>query len=101
MAPKEFFSFLAETYSRFKTVSKETIIEETILGLINSKLLKEEDRSLIVSTFLIDVPHSFPIPFIGRDNAIKTFSHFYQNVKSIHEEDLGVGNTRLAIWTIR
>lgn len=73
----EFFSFLAETsYSRFKTVSKETVIEETIQGLINSKLLKEEDRSLIVSTFLIDVPHSFPIPFLGRDNAIKNIQSF-------------------------
>jgi protoporphyrinogen oxidase len=73
----EFFSFLAETsYSRFKTVSKETIIEETIQGLINSKLLKEEERSLIVSTFLIDVPHSFPIPFLGRDAAIKNIQLF-------------------------
>ena len=73
----EFFSFLAETsYSRFKTVSKETVIEETIQGLINSKLLKEEERSLIVSTFLIDVPHSFPIPFLGRDDAIKNIQLF-------------------------
>lgn len=73
----EFFSFLAETsYSRFKAVSKETVIEETIQGLINSKLLKEEDRSLIVSTFLLDVPHSFPIPFIGRDDAIKNIQLF-------------------------
>ncbi|MBE7445621.1 MAG: NAD(P)-binding protein [Planctomycetia bacterium] len=73
----EFFSFLAEiSYSRFKAVSKETVIEETIQGLINSKLLKEEDRSLIVSTFLLDVPHSFPIPFIGRDRAIKNIQSF-------------------------
>ncbi len=73
----EFFSFLAETsYSKFKTVSKETIIEETIQGLINSKLLKEEDRDRIVSTYLIDVHHSFPVPFIGRDTVIKDIQSF-------------------------
>jgi hypothetical protein len=62
-------------------VSKETIVEETIQGLINSKLLKEEDRSLIVSTFLIDVPHSFPIPFLGRDTAIKNIQSFLSERK--------------------
>lgn len=73
----EYFSFLVETsYSKFKNVSKETIIEETIRGLINSNLLKEEDRSLIVSTFLIDVPYTFPVPFTGRDNAIKDIQSF-------------------------
>lgn len=73
----EFFSFLAETsYSRFKSVSKETIIEETVQGLINSKLLKEEDRSLIVSTSLIDIPYSFPVPFLGRDPIIKNIQSY-------------------------
>lgn len=78
MTPKgDYFSFLAETsYSRFKAVSKETILEETIQGLINSKLLKEEDRSSIVSTFLIDIPYSFPIPFTGRDTVIKNMQSF-------------------------
>ncbi|MCF6153673.1 MAG: amine oxidase [Candidatus Brocadia sp.] len=81
----EFFSFLAETsYSRFKTVSKETIIEKTIQGLINSKLLKEEDRSLIVSTFLVDIPYSFPVPFLGRDHIIKHIQSYLseQNIYS-------------------
>ncbi|TVM04336.1 MAG: amine oxidase [Candidatus Brocadia sp. WS118] len=83
MTPKgEFFSFLAETsYSRLKTVSKETIVEETIQGLINSKLLQEEDRSLITSIFLIDVPYSFPIPFLGRDNAVKNIQSFLSERK--------------------
>ncbi|MEP9411393.1 MAG: NAD(P)-binding protein [Candidatus Brocadia sp.] len=78
MTPKgDYFSFLAETsYSKFKNVSKETIIEETIQGLINSKLLKEEDRDLIVSTYLIDARHSLPIPFIGRDAAINRIQSF-------------------------
>ncbi|MFN3532973.1 MAG: protoporphyrinogen/coproporphyrinogen oxidase [Candidatus Brocadia sp.] len=78
MTPKrDYFSFLAETsYSKFKYVSKETIVEETIQGLINSKLLKEEDRDLIVSTYLIEVQYSFPVPFIGRDTVIKDIHSF-------------------------
>jgi protoporphyrinogen oxidase len=68
----EFFSFLAESsYSRYKTLSRDSIIEETIQGLINSKLLSEKDRSLIVSTYLIDAPYSFPVPFLGRDKVLK------------------------------
>lgn len=72
MTPKgDYFSFLAETsYSRFKTISKETIVEETIQGLINSELMREEDRSLIVSTYLIDAPYAFPVPFLGRDKVL-------------------------------
>lgn len=72
-----FFSFLAESsYSRYKTLSQDSIIEETIQGLINSKLLSEQDRLSIVSTYLIDVPYSFPIPFLGRDNLLKYIQSF-------------------------
>lgn len=67
------FSFLAETsYSKLKAVSKETIIEETIQGLINSKFLGEEDRGKIISTYLIDVKYSYPVPFLNRDQVINT-----------------------------
>ena len=78
MTPKgNFFSFLAESsYSKYKAASRDTIIEETIQGLINSKLITEEDRSLIVSTYMIDAPYSFPIPFLGRDKILKEIQSF-------------------------
>jgi protoporphyrinogen oxidase len=78
MTPKgEFFSFLAETsYSKYKAVSRDSIIEETIQGLVNSKMLAEEDRSLIVSTYLIDAPYSFPVPFLGRDKVLKEIQSY-------------------------
>ena len=78
MTPRgNYFSFLAETsYSTFKSVSKETIVEETIRGLINSKLLEEEDKAQIVSTCLIDVQHSFPVPFLGRDEVLREVQSF-------------------------
>jgi len=81
ITPKgKYFSFLAESsYSKYKTVSKDTIIEETIQGLINSKLITEKDRSLIVSTYMIDVPYSFPVPFLGRDKALEEVQSFLLN----------------------
>ena len=78
MTPKgKFFSFLAETsYSKYKAVPRDSIIEETIQGLVNSKLITEEDRSLIVSTYMLDAPYSFPIPFLGRDKVLKEIQSF-------------------------
>lgn len=78
MTPKgNYFSFLAESsYSKYKIVSRNSIIEKTIQGLINSKLITEEDRSLIVSTYLIDAPYSFPVPFLGRDKILKEIQSF-------------------------
>jgi protoporphyrinogen oxidase len=78
MTPKgDYFSFLAEiSFSKSRKVPRETIIEETIQGLINSKLLREEERSLIVSTYLIDVPYSLPVPFLGRDKVLRDLQLF-------------------------
>jgi protoporphyrinogen oxidase len=78
MTPEgDYFSFLAESsYSKYKAVPRDTIIEETIQGLINSKLITEEDRPLIVSTNLMDAPYSFPVPFLGRDKVLKEIQSF-------------------------
>ncbi|MFX0206342.1 MAG: protoporphyrinogen/coproporphyrinogen oxidase [Candidatus Hodarchaeota archaeon] len=78
MTPKgNYFSFLAETsFSDSKTISRETIIENTIQGLINSNLLKEQDRSLIVSKYIIEVPYSLPVPFLGRNKALRDIQLF-------------------------
>ncbi len=78
MTPEgDYFSFLAETsFSEFKKVPRETIIESTIKGLINSKLLKEEDRKSIVSTHVIEIPYSYPIPFSGRDRVLADVQAF-------------------------
>jgi protoporphyrinogen oxidase len=78
MIPKgDYFSFLAESsYSKYKAVSRDTIVEETIQGLVNSKLISEEDRSLIVSTYMLDTPYSFPVPFLGRDKILKEIQSY-------------------------
>jgi protoporphyrinogen oxidase len=77
-----YFSFLAETsYSTFRKVSKDRIIDESIQGLINSKLLDEGDRSKIVSAYLIDAPYSLPVPFLGRDRVIRTIQEYLSGKK--------------------
>ena len=48
-----YYSLLCETsYSEFKPVDGKTIVEDTIQGLINAGLIKEEDRKDIVDTWV-------------------------------------------------
>ncbi len=68
---ESYFSLMCETtYSAHKPVDKERIIEDTIQGLINSGMISEEDRGRIVSRYLIDIPYSYPVPTVGRDQAL-------------------------------
>ena len=64
----QYYSLLCETsYSEFKPVKGSTIVEETIQGLINSGMLKEEDRKDIVSTWVYNAMYSYPTPTVKRD----------------------------------
>ena len=68
---ENYFSLMCETtYSPHKPVDKDRIIEETIQGLINSGMITEDERSRIVSRYLIDIPYSYPVPTLGRDRAL-------------------------------
>lgn len=64
--PAKYWSLMAEvSESPKKPVDQETLVEETIRGALNTKLI--EDRDQIASTFRIRLPHGYPTPFIGRD----------------------------------
>jgi hypothetical protein len=59
---------LCETsYSDHKAVNADSIVEQTIQGLINAGLLKEEDRKDIVSTWHYHADYSYPTPTVERD----------------------------------
>jgi hypothetical protein len=63
-----YYSLLTETsYSDFKDVDRNTIVDETIRGLINAGLLKEEDQKDIVDTWLYHAEYSYPTPTVERD----------------------------------
>ncbi len=67
----DYYSLMCETsFSEYKQVDKNTIIEDTIQGLINSKLISERDREHIVSTHPIQVEYLYPIPSLKRDRAL-------------------------------
>lgn len=64
-------SLICETaYSEFKPPDTDKIVEDTILGLINTGILSVDDRKHIVSTYLIDAEYAYPIPTLDRDNAL-------------------------------
>lgn len=72
MAPDDqHFSIVTETsVSSWKPVDRETIIEETIEGLIATGILTPEDRQKIVDRTLIETPYSYPTPTLERGAAL-------------------------------
>lgn len=54
--------------SSHKPVNQETLLEESIQGLINTDLLKPEDE--IVSTYVRRFDHGYPTPTLERDGAL-------------------------------
>ncbi len=75
-----YFSLMCETtYSSHKPVDKEAIIEETTQGLINSGMINESQRTDIVSTWMIDIPYSYPIPSLERDQALSLIQPYLES----------------------
>jgi hypothetical protein len=72
MAPDEdHFSIITETSaSTWKPEDRDTIAERTVQGLINTGILEESDRDLIVDETLIEVPYAYPTPTLERDPAL-------------------------------
>lgn len=81
MTPEgDYYSLLCETsFSSLKVVDRETIVEETVTGLVNAGILREADRKDIVSTYLIEVPYLLPVPTLGRDDALRTIHRFFED----------------------
>jgi protoporphyrinogen oxidase len=65
------YSLLCETsYSEHKHVDPKTIVEDTIQGLINCGMLKDEDRKDIISTWHYHAEYSYPTPTVERDGLL-------------------------------
>jgi protoporphyrinogen oxidase len=68
---KTHYSLLCETsYSDHKPVDGSRIVEDTIQGLINAGMIKEEDRKDIVSTWTYHADYSYPTPSVERDGIL-------------------------------
>ena len=59
------------SYSKDKVIDKNNIMREVEDGLINTDMLKEEDRKDIISRWSINVDYGYPIPCLQRDEALK------------------------------
>jgi protoporphyrinogen oxidase len=69
--PDTHYSLLCETScSEFKPVNGDTIVEDTIQGLVNSGMISEEDRKDIVSTWVYHANYSYPTPSVERDSIL-------------------------------
>ena len=78
--PQRYYSLLCETsYSEFKPVDGERIVEETIRGLINAGLLTEADREDIVDTWHYEADYSYPTPSVERDDILAQVIPFLES----------------------
>jgi protoporphyrinogen oxidase len=56
--------------SRYKPEDEATIVERVIDGLIETKLMDESDRELIVTTWRCSPDMTYPVPSVSRDDAL-------------------------------
>lgn len=72
--PGDHFSLLAEVSSSpFKQENASDVVDRTIKGMVSSELLTpEQAEHRIVSRQLLRVPYSYPVPTLGRDQALAT-----------------------------
>ena len=78
------YSLLAEiSRSEFKPVCGDTVAEQTLRGMVNSKLLSERDLDDVVDTHVIARDYTYPIPSLERDAALRTL-HPYLESRSIY-----------------
>ncbi|MFL5576700.1 MAG: protoporphyrinogen/coproporphyrinogen oxidase [Gemmatimonadaceae bacterium] len=78
------YSLLAEiSHSEFKPECRDSIVEQTLRGMVNTKLLREEDLKDVVDTFLIERDYTYPTPSLERDQALRTI-HPWLESKDIY-----------------
>lgn len=67
--PGPYWSLMLEiSESSYKPVNHETLLEDSIQGLINTELLMPEDE--IVSTYVRRFDHGYPTPSLERNDAL-------------------------------
>jgi UDP-galactopyranose mutase len=75
------YSLLAEiSRSEFKPVDRETVVEDTIQGMVNTRMISAQDRDDIVDTHVIDRDYTYPIPSLERDKALATVHPWLESV---------------------
>ncbi|KAF2402233.1 FAD/NAD(P)-binding domain-containing protein [Trichodelitschia bisporula] len=69
-APGPYWSIMLEvSESSMKPVNRETLLADSIQGLVNTEMLKPTDE--IVSTYVRAFDHGYPTPTLEREGALK------------------------------
>ena len=84
------YSLLCEvSESEHKPVTRDQAVEQTIQGLINTKLLRPSDRDDIVSTYVIRRDHTYPVPFVGRDERLRVVQEWLESQRILSRGRFG------------
>jgi len=76
---ERYYSLMCETsYSEFKPEDKNRIVERTVEGLVNAKIISEADKNLIDTTYIIDASYAYPVPTLNRDKALGTIQPYLE-----------------------
>lgn len=67
------------TYSSQKPEDKNSIVEASLRGLVNSGMIDEEQKENVASRYCIDIPYSYPVPMLGRDKALATIQPYLES----------------------
>ena len=82
--PTTHYSLLAEiSHSEFKPVDKATIVDDTVRGLVNTRMISEEDQEDIVDAYVIERDYTYPTPSLERDAALATVQPWLES-QGIH-----------------
>ncbi len=85
-------SLMCETsFTENKSGSETEMMNSTINGLIKTGILSEYDKESIVSTWLKKVDYAYPIPTLGRDNALR-------EIQSLLEDRQIYSRGRFGAW---
>jgi UDP-galactopyranose mutase len=77
---KTHYSILAEiSHSEFKPEDSDCIVQQTVRGLVNTKMITPEDRNDIVDTHVIERDYTYPIPGLERDAALRAIHPFLES----------------------
>jgi protoporphyrinogen oxidase len=74
-----YYSLLCETsYSEFKPVDGNRIVDDVVRGLVNAGLIREQDQDDIVDTWVYNAPYAYPTPSVERDRILSQVIPFLE-----------------------
>ncbi|MBU1248978.1 MAG: FAD-dependent oxidoreductase [Proteobacteria bacterium] len=59
------------SYSKHKQENLDTLMDQTVRGLVDTTLMTEADLDQVVSRYEITREHGYPVPTLGRDTALR------------------------------